>query len=182
MAQPASPSTRPLPLRPAEAFTLIELLVVIAIIAILASLAFPAVTGALESGKKAQARNDVTQLAAAIKAFQLEYGRLPISGSSGTDMLNARNEEIIANLTQSNALNPRGTVFFEPKPFAKGKGGTNNNGTYLDPWSNAYTFMLDTSYDNKILALGRTNFTTVVISSPGGTNTRDTNKIISNIK
>ncbi len=165
--------------RPA-AFTLIELLVVIAIIAILAGLGFPAIQGALNSGKKAQARNDVHQLAAAIKAFQLEYGRLP-STSTGSDSPSADNAAVIEALTGSNALNPRGVVFFEPKVAKAGKGGL-DGGVYKDPWGNAYTIMLDTSYDNKISAFGQTNFTTVIVSSPGGTNTSATNTLIANVK
>jgi len=161
--------------RKASGFTLIELLVVIAIIAILAGLGFPAIQGALNSGKKAQARNDVHQLAAAVKAFQLEYGRLP-STSSGSDAT-ADNAAVITALTTSNTLNPRGVVFFEPKLAKAGKGGL-DGGVYKDPWGNAYTIVLDTSYDNKI----SNNFTTVIVSSPGGTDAADTNKVISNVK
>lgn len=167
-------------LRKRSAFTLIELLIVIAIIAILAGLAFPAVQGALNSGKKAQARNDVQQLAAAIKAFQLEYGRLP-STATGSDTVNADNAAVIAALTGSNSLNPRGVVFFEPKVAKGGKGGL-DGGAYKDPWGNPYTIMLDTSYDNKISAYGQTNFTTVIVSSPGGTNAAATNNLISTAK
>jgi prepilin-type N-terminal cleavage/methylation domain-containing protein len=46
-----------------HAFTLIELLVVIAILGILMALLFPAVDGALEGARRAQASNDVTQIA-----------------------------------------------------------------------------------------------------------------------
>jgi prepilin-type N-terminal cleavage/methylation domain-containing protein len=183
MAQPASPSTRPLPLRPAEAFTLIELLVVIAIIAILAGLAFPAVSGALGSGRKAQARNDVAQLGAAIKAFQLEYGRLPVSGTATADNLDAPNTNVISALIASNELNPKGIVFFEAKQAKSGKGGLDTGGVYKDPWGNPYKFLLDTSYDNRIILGGQTNFTTVIVES-GGPDGRmsATNDNISSIK
>ena len=170
-----------IPSRSRSAFTLIELLVVIAIIAILAGLGFPAIQGALESGKKAQARNDVHQLAAAVKAFQLEYGRLPVSATGSTDNTNASNAEIISALTSSNQLNPRGVIFFEPKMAKGGKGGL-TNGVYRDPWGNDYRFALDTSYDNKITFSGQTNFTTVIVTSPGGTNASATNNLISNVK
>jgi prepilin-type N-terminal cleavage/methylation domain-containing protein len=163
------------------AFTLIELLVVIAIIAILAGLAFPAVQGALGSGKKAQARNDVSQLAAAVKAFQLEYGRLPTLAPPGSDQTNADNAGVISALIGSNSLNPRGIVFFEPKIAKGGKAGM-DGGVYKDPWGNPYTFMLDNSFDNRITAYGQTNFTTVIVSSPGGTNAAATNSIISNVR
>ena len=161
------------------AFTLIELLVVIAIIAILAGLAFPAVQGAMGSAKKAQARNDVNQLAAAVKAFQLEYGRLP---GSGTEDGKAP-DNLIATLTSSNSQNPRGIVFFEPK-IAKGKknGFSTADGKYYDPWGIEYSVLLDYNYDNKIKNTNsnQTNFTTVIVTSTGGST--NTNSIISNVK
>lgn len=161
-----------------RAFTLIELLVVIAIIAILAGLAFPAMQGALESGRKAVARNDVHQLAAAVKAFQLEYARLPAG--------NNENGTIVKALIGSNTtVNPRNIVFFEPKIYVKNKGGWNGS-DYLDPWTNAYAFTLDLGYSNKITTdVGNGNqtyFTTVVVTSPGGTNNNDKTKWISNVK
>jgi prepilin-type N-terminal cleavage/methylation domain-containing protein len=167
------------PLRKRSAFTLIELLVVIAIIAILAGLAFPAVQGAMGSAKKAQARNDVNQLASAVKAFQLEYGGLPGSGTAdGPAPAN-----LIAILTSSNTNNPRGIVFFEPK-IAKGKknGLSTEDGKYYDPWGKEYSVLLDYNYDNKIKNTNsnQTNFTTVIVTSTGGST--NTNSIISNVK
>ena len=168
-------------LRKRSAFTLIELLVVIAIIAILAGLAFPAISGALESGKKAQARNDIAQLAAAVKNFQLEYGRLP-STFTGSDRMED-NTAVIRTLIGSNvALNPRSVVFFEPKMAKGSKGGMDTAGAYRDPWGNTYSITLDTSYDNRITTNNQVHFTTVIVSSPGGTNLNDPKRIISNIK
>jgi prepilin-type N-terminal cleavage/methylation domain-containing protein len=154
------------PRRPHLAFTLIELLIVIAIIAILAGLAFPAVQGALESGKKAQARNDVHQLAAAVKAFQLEYGRLPASdNNTGT---------VIQALIGSNATaNPRNIVFFEPKMAKANKNGWDGS-TYRDPWGNPYEMFLDLGYSNKVTAdVGEGSkqyFTTVIVRTTNSTN------------
>jgi len=169
-----------------DGFTLIELLVVIAIIAILAGLSFPAIQGAMGSGKKAQARNDVNQLASAIKAFQLEYGRLPFSGTGSGDTASAPNASVITALISTNALNPRGIVFFEPKIAKGGKGGLSGSGssaTYKDPWGSDYVFDFDTSYDNKIIAdvgLGsQTYFNTVIVQSPGPD--RDINNRTDNI-
>jgi prepilin-type N-terminal cleavage/methylation domain-containing protein len=157
------------PRRSRLAFTLIELLVVIAIIAILAGLAFPAVQGALESGKKAQARNDVHQIAAAFKAFQLEYGRLP--GTATSD--GPAPQDYMSILTSSNAQNPRGIVFFEPKMAKQGKGGLDGT-VYKDPWGNPYIVTLDYNYDNKITAdVGQGSqqyFTTVIVHTTNSTN------------
>lgn len=155
-----------------SAFTLIELLVVIAIIAILAGIGFPAVQGALESGKKAQARNDVSQIAAAVKAFQLEYGRLPkITGDDMSSLIG-----------QNDSDNPRKIVFFEAKA-AKGtpaKGGLSGS-KLLDPWGNAYTVKLDDDYDNKVDGPdGKSYITTVIVST---TYTQGkTNSTISNVQ
>ncbi|MFZ4483494.1 MAG: type II secretion system protein [Chthoniobacterales bacterium] len=172
------PAPRSLP-RERSAFTLIELLVVISIIAILAGLAFPAVQGALGQGKKAQARNDVNQIAQAFKAYQLEYGSLPATGT--TD--GAPPADWISSLTRSNAtFNKRGIVFFEPKNAKGGKGGLTNN-VYYDPWGKAYTVLLDLNYDNKLVTNSQTYFTTAIVESGGpDTNLSTTSDNISNIK
>ncbi|MDA1204008.1 MAG: prepilin-type N-terminal cleavage/methylation domain-containing protein [Verrucomicrobia bacterium] len=163
------------PTRHGAAFTLIELLVVIAIIAILAGLAFPAVQGAMGSAKKAQARNDVNQLAAAVKAFQLEYGRLPATKDDAA--------EVVKALIGSNAtVNPRNIVFFEPKTAKGGKKGWDGS-NYLDPWGSPYKVVLDLGYSNKITTdIGdgsKTYFTTVVVMS---TNSTNKTQWISNVK
>ncbi len=59
------------------AFTLIELLTVIAIIAILMSLLFPVVNSVKESGRKAQAKQDLMGIVTAVKAYNTEYGKYP---------------------------------------------------------------------------------------------------------
>ena len=184
-AQSASLVTRhssPVTGRRPAAFTLIELLVVIAIIAILAGLAFPAVQGALGQGKKAQARNDVNQLAMAVKAYQLEHGRLPGTKTDDGDAPS----DLMTTLTSSNTNNPRGIVFFEPKIAKGGKGGLDGE-TYKDPWGGAYTVTLDYDYDNRIdfNATGTaTNYFTTVIVESSGPDTDATTKTdnISNVK
>lgn len=169
-------------LRKHSAFTLIELLVVIAIIAILAGLAFPALQGALQSGRKAEARNDITQIAAAIKAYQLEYGRLPASN------------KVIRELTGENN---RGIVFLEAKR-PKGKpprnGVAEGSNDYLDSWGRPYIIQLDDGsgddsegYDNRItydVGLGSQEYlTTVIVKSLGKDATNGLPKdIISNVR
>jgi len=115
--------------RPA-AFTLIELLVVIAILVILAGIAFPAMQGALDSAKRGQARNDVHQIAAAVKAYRLEYGRLPTPGQE------------IAQLTGDN---PRKLIFLEAKQAKGGKGGLVGNNQMNNPWGEPYVINTDES-------------------------------------
>ena len=124
-----------------------ELLVVVAIIGVLMSLLFPAVQGALDAAKKAQAKNDVVQIATAIVAFDTEYGRLPNSNSTpqlvGTNILGA--------LTGSDTnLNPRKIIFLEVLNYRKGKGGIAPNGNFVDPWAQPYYVALDGDYDNRV--------------------------------
>ena len=134
----------------AAAFTLIELLVVISIIAILASLAFPAVNGAINSARKAQARNDVQQIALAVKAYMAEYGRLPSEKYAEDDFI-GNNSGLMAVLTgqKDPKLNPNGISFLEPKVASRPKGGF-YAGTYYDPWGSEYLIQLDTNYDGRI--------------------------------
>ena len=136
-------------------FTLIELLVVIAIIAILASLAFPAVQGALDSGKKAQARNDLQQLIMAVKAYQLEYGKLPTVDNS--DEFSTDNDKLLnvlrgtANEGSQLAMNPRKIAFIEPKIAKVAKGGIGPDGKFYDPWGTTYKIKMDGDYNNEIV-------------------------------
>jgi prepilin-type N-terminal cleavage/methylation domain-containing protein len=130
-----------------QGFTIIELLVVVAIIGVLMSLLFPAVQGALDAAKKAQAKNDVMQIATAIVGFDTEYGRLPGSNSApeplGTNILGA--------LTGSDTnLNPRKIIFLEVLNYRKGKGGISPTGIFVDPWARSYYVALDGDYDNQV--------------------------------
>jgi prepilin-type N-terminal cleavage/methylation domain-containing protein len=142
------------PPRKASGFTLIELLVVIAIIAILAGLGFPAVQGALQSGKKAQALNDLQQITMAVRAFELEYGRLPtVDGQAEFSADNDKLMNVLRGTADAGSqleMNPRRVAFIEPK-IAKGlKGGIGSDGKFYDPWGTPYKILLDENYDNKI--------------------------------
>ncbi|MEO6787405.1 MAG: type II secretion system protein [Chthoniobacteraceae bacterium] len=61
----------------AAAFTLIELLTVIAIIAILMGLLFPALSGAKEQARRADAGVALRNIVAACKSYQTDYGKFP---------------------------------------------------------------------------------------------------------
>jgi len=146
----------------AAAFTLIELLVVISIIAILAALAFPAVNGAINSARKAQARNDVQQIVTAVKAFKAEYGRMPsdVVGDSSRILddsegggENAAAQRVMMDhlLGVNRTLNTKGMVFLEPKNTKGTKGGYNTStGVFYDPWGTPYFIKIDTNYDDRI--------------------------------
>ena len=176
----ASPATRHPSLvtrRISAAFTLIELLVVIAIIAILAGLAFPAVQGALGGSRKAQARNDVQQIAAAVRAFELEYGRQPSTETTTDTWLDDNSVLMKTLLGEDPALNPRNKRFLEPKLTTSTKGGINSSTkVFYDPWGTPYGIKLNTDYDNNIEYYGSNAVSVIVLSygpdkaqgNPGG--------------
>jgi prepilin-type N-terminal cleavage/methylation domain-containing protein len=163
--------------RRSTGFTLIELLVVISIIAILAGLAFPAVNGALNSARKAQAKNDVQQIVAAVKAFQSEYGRMPSSivgepsnvmdDSEGGGSDSAKHKIILDHLMGvDRTFNTKGIVFLDPKTTTGTKGGYNSStGIFYDPWGTSYFIKLDTNYDGKIEYYGNGSVANVFGSS-----------------
>jgi prepilin-type N-terminal cleavage/methylation domain-containing protein len=147
-----------------KGFTLVELLVVITIIAILAGLAFPAITGALEAAKKAEATAMCTQLKTAFTSYLNEYGAWP-SGWTGDQELNTGEATTINILVgEDNTNNPRQTVYME---FA--------TDTYVDPnredpslgindpWNNPYYITVDADYDNRVESPDNKNIRTSVI-------------------
>lgn len=137
-----------------KAFTLIEILIVIAIIGILMALLFPAVNGALNTAKKAQARNDATQIATACVAFETEYGHGPWGTNSYTEVKG----ELLAALMGTNS---RGIVFLEVQDTrGKRKSGFTNE-AFQDPWGGIYQIAYDTNYSSDVRNAG-TNGTTKV--------------------
>ena len=133
-------------LKSPRGFSLIELMVVVALIVILMSLLFPAVQGALDAAKKAQAKNDVTQIATAIVAFDTEYGRLPSTNPAPQQLTG----DILNALVASNdTLNPRKIIFLEVLGYKRGKGGI-SNGIFVDPWAKSYYVGVDSDYDNQV--------------------------------
>jgi prepilin-type N-terminal cleavage/methylation domain-containing protein len=175
-----------------RAFTLIELLIVIAIIGILMALLFPAVGGAMEAAKRAKAKNDLVQIAVAVKAYLTEYGKLPILSSvasagehtawfQGDSTGDKKNSMIIRVLAGEDAdgLNPRKIVFLETRP-AKGTGtnakdGVTSDFMFYDPWGTPYAIKLDSNYDNRLEYYSedpgkKENVTTTVITVSFGKN------------
>jgi prepilin-type N-terminal cleavage/methylation domain-containing protein len=152
MPDPNHLSPEPFAMKSSRAFTLIELLIVIAILGILMALLFPAVQGALDSAKRAQAKNDVVQIATAVTAYETEYGRLPATNGSGA----AISADVLGALMGSNSgtgLNPRQIVFLEVQTAKKGKSGISNS-TFVDPWGGAYVIAYDDNYDNRLSSVG----------------------------
>jgi len=113
-----------------KGFTLIELITVIGIILVLMGLLFPAIQNIKEATKRAQAKNDVTQIVTGVNAYYTEYGKYPlVTAQLGWDTIfgnvggnpNYPNDtlmDVLSNNLNGNnqsavaLLNPRGIVFF----------------------------------------------------------------------
>jgi prepilin-type N-terminal cleavage/methylation domain-containing protein len=143
-------------------FTLIELLVVIAMIGILAGLLFPAFSAVQNQAKRAQAKNDLTQIVNAVNAFYTEYGQYPLATADttygSTTIPNAdlfyTLRAVASGLNASNAINTRVIAFLnvpDVKDSAKPKSGINPaDGQWYDPWGTTYKITIDGDYTNSI--------------------------------
>lgn len=160
---------------PKNGFTLIELLVVITIIGILAGLAFPAINGALDAAKKAEAAAMINQLRVAMTAYSTEYGNLPPSVGSETQFnAGALYQTLIGRDTPA-GNNPRQIVFMEfnskvLRVAASDKVAPVDPSTatlFVDPWNFQYQAVFDINYDNTITVPGGTANALVAIWSTG---------------
>lgn len=142
-----------------SAFTLIELLVVITIILILAGMAFPVVNGVMERGRRVRTLAVAKDLQVAIKAYQTEYNRYPVTGNAGSDTTTdtQSNTDLMKTLDPDSndppPLNPRGIQFIELPP-AKSEGEKGywlETGVVLDEWKRPYYMIIDTSGNNRIV-------------------------------
>ena len=135
-------------------FTLLELLVVITIILVLTGLLFPAVQSVLGGAKKAQAKNDLTQIVTAVSAYYAEYGKYPIA-TDDTVLSDADTSRLFNTLRAigSTADNPRQIAFISPPEdstqlYPGGKIGS--DGRFCDPWGTPYKVAIDGDYSGFI--------------------------------
>ncbi|MCX6947904.1 MAG: prepilin-type N-terminal cleavage/methylation domain-containing protein [Verrucomicrobia bacterium] len=136
-------------------FTLVELLVVISIVGLLAGLVTVAVPRAMEAGKKAKVKGELTAIVAAVKAYKQEYGQWPVAKSKmdavadeysswyGPPTTESESKDLMRILSgdmtvqkDGQTMNPKGVRFLE---------GAKADGTFQDPWGNQYCVKMDTN-------------------------------------
>src|SRR5205823_7668949 len=111
--------------------------------------------------RRTQAKNDLTQIVAAVNAFYTEYGKYPAATDDATitdnsDLFYTLRAIASGTANAGDAANPRKIVFISP-PFVKdpnnpraGIGTTTGAGQFYDPWGTPYQIRIDTNYDNQM--------------------------------
>jgi len=97
--------------RARRGFTLIELLVVISIIAILAAMLLPALAIARKKAQVKQAQLEMSQLVTAIRSYESEYNRFPVSSNAMYMAANNGNEDFTYGVTFLRTNNPTFTGY-----------------------------------------------------------------------
>ncbi len=151
---------------------------VISIIAVLAGLLLPVTSSVMDNARKTEAKSTETQIVAAIKSFQTDYGVYPNPDNATVDKtwINTTNQNLFyilrATETANNitpVINTRRIVYFEGKDvktaatpksgFAtqtvnkSGSGGVSysvNKDGLTDPWGNGYYIRCDTGYSDAV--------------------------------
>jgi prepilin-type N-terminal cleavage/methylation domain-containing protein len=147
-------------------FTLVELLVVISIVGLLAGLMTVAIPKAMEGGKKAKVKGELTAIVAAVKAYRQEYGGWPVNLTDGAgdentvgwcdgDKSKTLMKILCASPQDTSGLNPKGVRFLE---------GPAQDGTFLDPWNTQYIVQLDTNDSNSVWYYGNISLSVIALS------------------
>lgn len=138
-------------------FTLVEILVVVTIIGILAGLAVPAISGALQSARKAKVTAMAQQIRTALAQFNTEYGYFPTSNISTNNGIGTTGPLLAQVLTGSDTnSNPRRIVFLEvPSDFTSGGSGDPSGGivtprNFYKTGQQPFSVAVDANYDGLI--------------------------------
>jgi len=188
-----------------HAFTLIEVMVVIVILLLLAAIVFPAMSGAMNTGKKNTAAAEARGVASAVEMFYADYGYMPVPFSDqGFQPGNSPSEEQEQDqkyFTEDESKKIIQVLIAEPKGYNTGHSlnprkkqyldveGTAADGTFEDPWGNQYRIKLDRDFNNKVEYYSDPSYHTVravVVSAgePGwtsGDKPEDPTELVANV-
>ena len=118
---------------------------VVGIIGLLVGLISVGVPKAMEAGKKAKVKGELTAIVAAVKAYKQEYGKWPGSTfTSDTTYQDGQSMQLLAALSGTNSSaveNPKSVRFLE---------GALSDGTMLDPWRTQYLVLIDSDDSNSL--------------------------------
>lgn len=118
------------------------MLTVIVIIVILAGVLLPTVNRAFARAKRAQARQDLASLKAAVDAYYTEYSRLPIITGLSPGVLCSADQAkrvYIGLMASTNAYIAGFTGPANPGKYTFLEGNSlNDNGEFIDPWGSQY--------------------------------------------
>ena len=108
---------------------------------------------------RTEATNEVMNLVNAIKQYEYEYSKFPISGGSEQDFVSLTTDATTMRILLGNdgVLNPRGSRYYEGKAALKGKNGLDygdgsDDPVLLDPWGRPYHIVIDSNYDGDVTA------------------------------
>jgi len=136
-----------------RAFTLLDLVITLCVAALLIFLVQKSIVrnSPLDAARRANAKNGAREIANAVSAYKMEYGRWPLTNAV---VQNVEGPFLLA-LTGTNVqgLNPRQITFLEPMSARKGRCGL-TNGMFVDPWGSPYRILVDTDYDGVITNAG----------------------------
>ena len=133
-----------IPNRKDPSFTLVELLVVVSIIGLLAGLGFPAITGAMKAGKKAEVASMAESIKTAVNAFYAEYSAYPTNTGGGFTNTDTNFLGVIST-TNTNGGNYRGIAFLEvPPKFTNADGLVTPKGFYPGNSQSNFSIAIDT--------------------------------------
>jgi len=161
-----------------KAFTLVEMLVVISIILVLSGLLGAGFSKARVMAKRAKAKNDISQLGDALRAYYAEYDTWPTYANNTVPPNRLTLNELQAlyqilggvdralDTTVTGVGNPKQIVFLQPS-LAEMKTVIDTGGNlysvgasavtnWVDPWDRSYMVMLDSTGSGKTVAYGIT--------------------------